>query len=136
MPFCIRAGKIQGSESPGLVEVTHLSDPEWKRVVCLVHMVRLSAVSILLARKGLPLPRKGFVRCGHRSTSGQGPLSHSRKLAESWASVFAVGRKLPHFHTLPPKQVDKLAPFLFLRILWPVAGKQTMVTYVMNTKKA
>ena len=61
MPFCIHTGKIQGSEAPGLVEVTHLSDPEWKTVACLVHTVCLSAVSILLARKILPLPGKGFV---------------------------------------------------------------------------
>lgn len=56
--------------------------------------------------------------------------------AEPRGSVFAVGRKVPHFHTQPCHQNRQLAPFLFLRVLWPrITGKQTTIADMMNSKE-
>lgn len=99
VPFCIHTGKIWGFEAPGPVEVTHLPDTEWSRAVCSVDTMCLSAVSILLARKTLPLPGKGFICSGTEAPVVGGHRVMEENQAESRGSIFAVRGKRPHFHT-------------------------------------
>lgn len=112
VPFCIHTGKIWGFEAPGPVEVTHLPDAEWRRAACLVHTMCLSAVSILLARKSLPLPRKGFICSWDRSTCGGRPQSHGRK--PGWIQGFYIcseRKGAPFSHpTLSLKQIGSFSP--------------------------
>lgn len=121
----------------GLVEVTHLSDPEWKSGVFGAHCVPVSSQypvgqeSTTSSQERLCLLQKHK----HQWTGA----TESQK--ETWLTSGLLGlqweERCPIFTPNPAtKAYRQLAPFRFLSILWPViTGKQTMVAYPMDTEE-